>query len=97
MRAPFVMMQGLRALGGFENGEGEMPVDVRRFMSDVRGLGLGNQKALARGIATPRSEFPDTSDFLVNRAFLRCYTFSQASSHFNLDNFSLASRHLYLH
>ncbi len=39
-------MQGLRALVEFEKGQTEVPVDVHRFMSDLRILGLDDQKAL---------------------------------------------------
>ena len=46
MRAPFVLMQGLRALVEFERRHTEVPVDVHKLMSDIRILGLDAHKAL---------------------------------------------------
>ena len=46
MRAPFVLMQGLRALVESEKGRTGVPVDVHKLMSDIRILGLDDLKAL---------------------------------------------------
>ena len=46
MRAPFVLLQGLRALVELERRQTEVPVDDHKLMSDIRILGLDDQKAL---------------------------------------------------
>ena len=41
-----MLMQGLRALVDFQKGQTEVPIDVHKLMSDIRILGLDDQKAL---------------------------------------------------
>ena len=69
MRAPFLMMQGLWALGGFEKGGGGVLVDGR-FMSDIRGLGLPDRKALATEKQHRDQNSLILQTFLITRASL---------------------------
>ena len=39
-----MLMQGLLAFAEFERGQTGVPIDVHRFMSDIRILGLDDQK-----------------------------------------------------